>query len=528
MRRSLTLSCALVLFVQVVLFLPSPPSANANPITVTGTFQYRDNGGPNTVGNSVGESVKLGAVGVTPDGTQGTTVTATQGSTTLPPLHFSPSKFVPGLGTVPNEFRRGSTTASLTGPSWLLTFTNGSDTPTEFTPDLSGAPFVPLVENLAMSGNALTPTFTWTIPNGFTPDAVLVGISDLSNPDPTSAPVYGTILTGNLTSFTVPAVFPGGGRLIRGHAYNFDVNMVVTRGHVALTTYYEPSFLSRSQTYLDFSIPLLPGNVLYDDFNTGTTIDPSKWTSSLTPNLFSQHDGRLYFSSSVDGSGQRLVSNPIAGDFMVRTDFYNFSSDTTYPPGYQGRTSAAVLGMGPSDNQVIVLRAHTPAGEQFLSLRNVAGGGTLEFGQSVATTATQGMLRLVYSNGVVTALYNVGLDPLTGWTYLGTLHPNWDPSYVPSFFLLGGSNGTGTTSFQFDNVVYSPVAALYATFPGHGVWEWNGTTWTQLNAQDPANMAASGSSLYATFTGAGVWEWNGITWTQLNAQDPANMAASAN
>ena len=333
MKRKLTLLCVMALMLQMVPFFPSPPSAFAAAITVTGTFQYRQNFGPNTIGETVGERIKVGAESVIPNGAQGTTGTATQGGITGP-LTFSTGGAVPGgfVPAMPNRCHRGSTIASLTGPSWLLTFTNGADTNAVFTPNLTDAPFVPLVQDLAISGNPLTPTFTWTIPNGFSPDTVLVGITDRSIPDPTSAPVYATVLTGNLTSFTVPAVFPGGGSLTPGHAYSFEVAMVVTRGHVAMPTWYESSVFSISHTYLDFSIPLSAGPVpvVYDDFDTGTTIDPSKWTSTGTPGLFSQHDGRLYFSSSTVSTSQVLVSNPISGDFRARVDFYDFTSSSTF------------------------------------------------------------------------------------------------------------------------------------------------------------------------------------------------------
>jgi hypothetical protein len=222
------------------------------PIVVQGAYQYRDNGGPNTVGNSVGESVKFGAVGVTPDGIQGTTGTATLGGTTVP-LSFAPSKTIPGFGVSPNRFHRGKQSgADLNGPSWLLTFVNGPEVNHFSTPDLAGAPQVPLVEDLAMSGNALSPTFTWTIPYPFIPSIAVVGLSDLSSPDSSSA-IYGTVLTGSLTSFTVPAVFPGGGSLQPGHSYHFSVHMAVTRS--APATWYEPNLLSVSNTYFNFSVP---------------------------------------------------------------------------------------------------------------------------------------------------------------------------------------------------------------------------------------------------------------------------------
>ena len=61
----------------------------------------------------------------------------------------------------------------------------------------------------------------------------------------------------------------------------------------------------------------------------------------------------------------------------------------------------------------------------------------------------------------------------------------------------------------------------------HGVWQWNGTTWNQLNYQDPANMAAAGSSLYATFTGARCLAVDtALPGTSLIIRTPANMAAA--
>jgi hypothetical protein len=37
-------------------------------------------------------------------------------------------------------------------------------------------------------------------------------------------------------------------------------------------------------------------------------------------------------------------------------------------------------------------------------------------------------------------------------------------------------------------------------------------------------MAAAGNNLYGTFTGNGIWQWNGTNWTQLTPDNPAMMA----
>jgi hypothetical protein len=526
MKRTLTLSCALTLMLHVLLFLPSPPTVKADPINVSGSFQYRQNFGPNTIGEAEGERIKVGAVSVTPNGAQGTTGTATQGAITGP-LTFSTSGAISGgfVPAMPDRCHRGSTIASLTGPSWLLSFANGPDTNAVFTPDLAGASSVPLVQDLAMSGISLTPTFVWTIPNGFAPDVLAVSIMDRS----TLAPVYATALANNATSFTVPAVFPGGGSLTPGHAYSFEVAMIVTRGHVAMPTWYEPSVSSISHTYLDFSAPLSAGPVsaVYDDFNTGTTIDTSRWTSTFTPGLFSQHDDRLYFSSSTYPSGQTLTSIPISGNFRARVSFYDFASSSTFPQGYVGKASAAVFGIGPASDRAIIVRGYK-SGQHFLATHRMDDtGAILEWGPQVNISPTQGMLGLEYANGAVTFVYNLGLDPNTGWSYLGTLHPNWDLSYVPSISITGGNSGEGTTSFQFDDVAYGPVPPLYAEFSSDGLYTVTGTTFTLLTRDHPSTMLTSGSSLYAYFASYGLYQYNGSTWTLLTRDQPSTMLASS-
>ncbi len=67
---------------------------------------------------------------------------------------------------------------------------------------------------------------------------------------------------------------------------------------------------------------------------------------------------------------------------------------------------------------------------------------------------------------------------------------------------------------------------LYANFEGYGLWQWNGTQWSQLNPSLAANMTASGSNLYVDFAGYGLWAWNGTTWTQINTSNSTGMTAS--
>ena len=48
----------------------------------------------------------------------------------------------------------------------------------------------------------------------------------------------------------------------------------------------------------------------------------------------------------------------------------------------------------------------------------------------------------------------------------------------------------------------------------------------KLNAVSPLNMVASGSLLYGDFGTGGLWQWNGTAWSQINAVSPASMVAS--
>ena len=66
---------------------------------------------------------------------------------------------------------------------------------------------------------------------------------------------------------------------------------------------------------------------------------------------------------------------------------------------------------------------------------------------------------------------------------------------------------------------------LYANFTGYGLFQWNGTTWTQINPSVPASMVASDTALYANFTGYGIYKYEAGTWTSLSPTDPSIMIA---
>ncbi len=44
--------------------------------------------------------------------------------------------------------------------------------------------------------------------------------------------------------------------------------------------------------------------------------------------------------------------------------------------------------------------------------------------------------------------------------------------------------------------IATPVQGVYADFGTNGIWQYNGTTWSQITPGNPAAMAAAGSFLY--------------------------------
>ncbi|KFZ45136.1 hypothetical protein DS62_12865 [Smithella sp. SC_K08D17] len=108
---------------------------------------------------------------------------------------------------------------------------------------------------------------------------------------------------------------------------------------------------------------------------------------------------------------------------------------------------------------------------------------------------------------------------------------------------LGACSGTAVngkvfclidTGFDFSTDTWGDVygvfldtsASFYSSFTGAGIWQWNGSTWSQLTPSNPTSMVASGTTLYGTFGSNGIWEWNGSAWRQLTPSNPEAIVAS--
>ena len=310
MRRKILFLVALSIFYGAGSFLVTS-NVIAEPIAVTDAYSFRDNRSANNVFGGPGDRLTFGAQSVVPDGYGGTTGSATQGSVTRP-LTFYP------YSTSPHHFANSVPyNSDLTG-QWNLTFINGGDTTNVQTPSVDAAPQLPFASNVAISGSGLTPTFSWTVPGGFTLDGVRLQIWDLENrlPDGTGDDVHSVNFQGNPGSYTVPATFSSGKSLQEGHLYSFEISFAQTRG-VPLGN--NATLLSRSRSFFDF-VPLpaeCTSQCIFAHSNTGPNQMP------------------VYSFHATVVEGQTIFIDPLVAigyDYAIGTGNPNFAS-VTLPTG---------------------------------------------------------------------------------------------------------------------------------------------------------------------------------------------------
>jgi PEP-CTERM putative exosortase interaction domain len=216
---------------------------------------FRDDRGANDVGVNSGDRLQFGAD--ISGGSAGATLSAraatgfTTSATNCDPL------------TVNANFCSSSTafnTARL--DPWTFTFTRGADSTTVQGPSVAAAagPAVPFPTSVTLSGTGVTPTITWQLPTGFTPNGFRVQIFDKGQIIPGTHQadiIYTASLPANATSFTLPAaanLSPTG-----NYAINFQV--INTRDNLSFRG-SNTQILSRSNSYFDFAP--LSGSVPHD------------------------------------------------------------------------------------------------------------------------------------------------------------------------------------------------------------------------------------------------------------------------
>ena len=250
-------------------------SVPASALDVTNISIFHDSRGPNDVGQAPGDRLQFGA-NIT-GGSDGGTVSAV-----YPPTGFTdPAAPCGPTTTNPNQCN-GSTAYNLNriASPWNLTFTKGPDSVTVASPSLVGSEFqVPHPTSVTISGSGTTPTISWTLPAGYTPDGFRVQIFDRETirANGVADIIFTTAVPNNATSFSVPANLGNGQSLQLGGSYSINFQVVETRGNVVFTN-SNSQILTRSQSFFAFS-PLPAGaplNVNLPEIDNGVfrfTID---------------------------------------------------------------------------------------------------------------------------------------------------------------------------------------------------------------------------------------------------------------
>lgn len=194
--------------VLILAMLLLPPEVRAAPITIDSNTlrNFRDTRSLNDVGVAQGDRNVYGA-DVSPN--IGTTITVMQGNRVDGPTLCN------GNAVDPNNCSASVGFNPSRNGSWTLTFANGSDTATAVTPALDPAALlgpVPFSKDVTIAGTGVTPTLSWRLPSGFTPNAVRVRVYDKAQTNQRGQDViiFSQPISGNQTSFTIPNGIPAG------------------------------------------------------------------------------------------------------------------------------------------------------------------------------------------------------------------------------------------------------------------------------------------------------------------------------
>jgi hypothetical protein len=255
-------SVAASVAIALALSLGALPLGHAAPITVSQGYQFLDNRSPNFLGIGAGVVQQFGSTCVVLAGNpctpqdlanaQGTSVTATQGASTLA-LSFVASALTS------NHWARAGAPAALPDGSWTITATNGTDTASANTPTLVGATVLGFAQGAAIVQNDQAPTFSWSLPSltgGGAIDAVTFLIRDVADVrNGISTIIYRQSLVPSVTSFTVAPGGPGfvlGNALQFGRQYAVELQLQDTRNNTTNGAFF--NVLSQSRTFLSFTL----------------------------------------------------------------------------------------------------------------------------------------------------------------------------------------------------------------------------------------------------------------------------------
>ncbi len=202
--------------------------------------------------------------------------------------------------------------------------------------------------------------------------------------------------------------------------------------------------------------------VLFSDDFPGTSLNIAKWGTAVQAGpagQFTVDNGLNYLGSTGNDWTSIYSYQTFSSNVDAVMTFSNYQSTTTYPSGYTGKPSSAVLSLGPPANNVDVMLANS----HFVALGFNALTDTWWSVTSSYTTATSGQLMLSYVGSNVEAYYNVG----SGWQFLASFSPGWT---APVDVAISGANmPNGSSSFTVNSISVSSVplpSALLLFGPG--------------------------------------------------------------
>ncbi len=194
----------------VVMATSAAATAVAQPVIQSQQF-YTDRWGPSVAFPTLnGDYLHLFTSVVSADAPAQVSAVATQGALVRPLNFFTGPIFAE------KNFERYLTNTTLTGP-WDLTVTDSGGTSNGTFAAIADPEFLPLLQNVQVSGNGTTPTVSWTLPDlsAFDVDAIRVRavVAD------TSAQIFQSdILPTGTTSFSFQP-----GVLAPGETYEFRI-----------------------------------------------------------------------------------------------------------------------------------------------------------------------------------------------------------------------------------------------------------------------------------------------------------------
>ena len=379
----------------------------AAPITsISDLNDFRDTRSQNDIGALQGDVFQFGAE-VVPNGfTSNTRISAVQGSLHVP---ATGSLQCGGFTVNPNFCGLNSPFNSALSGAWNLTFTNGADQATAQTPAPTAAALaapVPFPVSVTIGGSGATPTLSWTVPAGFTPNAVRVQVFDktATNAQGVDNIVFSNTFAANVTSFTVPA----SANLVPNHPYVLNIQLIETRDGTASTGNPNANISRRSFSTFDFT-PLPPGTP----------------PQVLLPNVGPGVGAAYQFNDVGIKAGQRIFVDPFVAI------------------GYR-----YAIGAG-NPNFASVLLPAVQSGPYTLSFLS---------GQSLIQQQLAANLQFFFPAGGVNAFDVTGIDPAAG------LDPGNVTAFLTGLTFVADGDFTGTMTPIIEDVAVTPEPATFLLF----------------------------------------------------------------